>query len=214
MWTYLSIERSASFRTSTLLLATVVLSQCAGPVIPARMPEAVERPIEVGIRVHERIDSETGVMLRRWGVTTNSDGIPLLDGADEGWWPDGSRRHERSWSLGEEDGSWQSWHSNGVLRSTASFDTGSGTMRFWHSNGVLAAEGLHQGGTRVGVWSFWHENGAPQSKGSFVLNRREGAWTFWSEDGEVEAAGMYAVGKRVGDWYLAPGETKEPERGA
>ena len=183
-----------------------------------RMPQAQtqpqERPIVVGTRMRERVDPSTGTVLRRWHVTTDPEGIPLLDGADEGWWPDGSRRHDRRWALGEEVGLWHSWHANGVMRSSVAFDAGSGTMRFWHSNGLLSAEGLHEGGTRVGVWTFWHENGTPQAEGTFVLSRREGAWTLWDEDGEIEAAGVYAEGRRVGDWYLAPDESEEPEHGS
>ena len=216
MWTSPSFARSASFRTGTLWLVTSILSGCAGPVIPMRMPQAQaqERPIEVGTRVRERFDSATGSLLRRWHVTTSSDGVPLLDGTDESWWPDDTRRHDRNWSLGEEIGQWYSWHANGVLRSSADFDTKLGTMRFWHPNGLLSAEGLHQRGTRSGVWTFWHENGVPQAEGPFVTNRREGAWTFWSEDGEIEAAGVYAAGQRVGDWYLAPNGLAEPEHGS
>jgi len=182
-------------------------SGCTGPSIPARFPEPVESsPAELGTRVKERHDSATGALLRRWHVTTGADGIPLLDGSDEGWWPDGSRRHDRSWALGEEAGVWQSWHPNGVVRSTSSFEREAGTMRFWHPNGVLAAEGPHRGGTRVGVWTFWSVGGARESEGSFSLNRREGAWNFWGDDGELSAAGMYSGGERVGEWYLKPVE--------
>ncbi len=196
---------------SRLLLLSLLLSVggCAGAPVPRSWPEPVESsPVELGTRVYERHDPATDALLRRWHVTTGADGIQLLDGTDEGWWPDGSRRHDRSWALGEEAGVWQSWHPSGVLRSTASFEAESGTMRFWHPNGVLAAEGTHRGGTRVGAWTFWHESGAKQSEGSFSLNRREGAWNFWEEDGELSAAGMYAGGERVGEWYLRLEETE------
>jgi len=69
---------------------------------------------------------------------------------------------------------------------------------------VLSAEGLHEGGTRIGVWTFWHLNGVKSSAGPFVLNRREGPWTFWTEEGEIKAAGLYSAGARVGEWLLAP----------
>jgi len=193
----------------------LALFGCAGPSVPVTWPEPVESsPVELGTRVHERHDSGTGALIRRWHETTGPDGVPLLDGTDEGWWPDGTRRHERSWALGEESGDWQSWHPNGVVRSSAAFIAESGTMRFWHPNGVLAAEGPHRGGTRVGVWTFWHEGGARHSEGTFSENRREGAWTFWGENGELEAAGMYSGGRRVGEWNLAPGVTEEAESGS
>jgi hypothetical protein len=199
-----------------LLLLTMTLSGCMGPSMPMNWPELEPAPeevraVELGSKVYERHDPETGALLRRWYVKMGPDGLSLLDGTDEGWWPDGSKRHDRRWALGEEAGVWQSWHPNGVSRSTASFDAESGTMRFWHPNGVLAAEGPHRGGTRVGMWTFWREGGARESEGSFSLNRREGAWNFWGDDGELSAAGMYAGGARVGEWYLrpsAPGETE------
>jgi hypothetical protein len=137
-------------------------------------------------------------------VTTNAEGIALLDGTDEGWWPDGAKRHDREWALGDEAGTWRSWHENKALRSLAEFEAGGDVMRFWYHNGVLSAEGLHEGGTRVGVWTFWHLNGVKSSAGPFVLNRREGPWTFWTEEGEIKAAGLYSAGTRVGEWLLAP----------
>ena len=207
--------RGTQLWTLHLMLVPLVFSGCAGPSVPATWPEPKEsEPFEVGTRIHERHDSVTGALLRRWRVTTGSDGVPLLDGADEAWWPDGSRRHERRWVMGEEAGSWQSWHPNGAVRSSASFDSEPGTMRFWHPNGALAAEGPHRAGTRVGVWTFWHEGGARQSEGSFSENRRVGAWTFWRENGGLEAAGMYAGGRRVGEWDLVPAAEEETKSGS
>ena len=203
--------RTSTISPHRLLLLALLLSPggCAGPSVPPSWSEPEESsPVEIGTKVYERHDSATGVLLRRWHMTTGEDGIPLLDGHDEGLWPDGSRRHDRSWALGEESGVWQSWHPNGVLRSTSSFGAESGTMRFWHPNGVLAAEGSHTGGTRAGVWTFWNESGVRQSEGSFSLNRREGAWNFWADDGELSAAGLYAGGERVGEWYLSSEETE------
>lgn len=214
MWALSSTARSALLRTVSLLLVTFLPPGCAGPTIPMEALQAQKKPTEVGTRVHERFDSSTGTLLRRWHVTIGPEGIQLLDGTDEGWWPDGTRRHDRGWALGEEVGLWYSWHANGVMRSSVAFDAGSGTMRFWHPNGLLSAEGLHQGGTRTGVWTFWHEDGTPQAEGAFVLNRREGAWTFWSEEGEIKAAGVYVAGERVGDWFLSPRGTEKPEHGS
>ena len=76
------------------------------------------------------------------------------------------------------------------------------------------AEGLHDGGARVGVWTFWRPNGVKSSSGAFVLSRREGPWTFWSEDNEIQAAGLYAAGARVGEWFLAtpPSEQRDEEQ--
>ena len=188
-----------------------------GPSVPAgwEVAEPADVPAEPqeGVsRVMERRDPETGALLRRWSTLSGPDGVALLDGRDEGWWPDGVKRHDRSWALGEECGDWKSWHPNGALRSTASFEEGGGAMRWWHPNGVLAAEGPHRAGTRVGVWTSWHESGAKHSEGMYQENNREGAWNFWDEDGELSAAGMYAAGDRVGDWYLRPRLEEEAER--
>ena len=191
--------RSASF----VLLFSAFLG-CASPELPVRIPQAVVAPtFEVGTRVRERFDPRSRVLLRRWHVRTDAEGVELLDGKDEGWWPDGSVRHDREWALGEETGTWRSWHENKALRSLAEFEAGGDVMRFWHPNGVLLAEGLHEGGARVGLWTFWHPNGVKSSAGAFVLSRREGPWTFWSEDDEIQAAGLYAAGARVGEWFLA-----------
>jgi hypothetical protein len=207
-------------RVGALLFGAAWVQACAGPAIPARLPQMEERSAQVdpgvpgGSRVLERNDPETGALLRRWHLSWGSDGVRSLDGSDEGWWPDGTRRHARGWTLGEEAGEWRSWHANGVLRSWAEFGQDSGTMRFWHPNGVLATEGLHQGGTRVGTWTYWHENGVRRSEGAFAESRREGTWTFWSVAGEIEAAGLYSAGARVGDWFLAPRESEGAGHGS
>jgi len=200
----------------TLILC---LPGCMGPSVPMQWPAPAPAEEEIVsteavIRVHERRDPESGVLLRRWHTKTGPDGVALLDGRDEGWWPGGLKRHDRSWEFGEEAGQWQSWHSNGALRSTASFDEAQGTMRWWHENGVLAAEGPHRGGTRVGVWTFWHISGGKRSEGAFAHNNREGAWNYWDEDGGLSAAGMYSGGERVGEWFLRPRGTEEAESGS
>lgn len=189
---------------SALLVVLHSVLGCATSELPVRPPQAPAPVFEVGSRVHERFDPQSRALLRRWHVTTNAEGLALLDGTDEGWWPDGAERHDRDWELGEEVGTWRSWHENKALRSLADFDAGTDLMRFWHPNGVLSAEGLHEGGTREGVWTFWSLSGTKTSSGAFVKNRREGPWTFWTEDGGVEAAGLYSAGARVGKWLLAP----------
>ena len=201
-------ERARAVLILSLILST---SACMTPELPMRPPKALVSPIEVGTRVHRRVDPNSGAVLRRWSVTTGAEGLALLDGQDEGWWPNGERRHDRVWNLGEEAGTWRSWHENGALRSLADFNDSSGVMRFWHPNGVLSAEGVHEGGTRVGVWTFWYESGSPSSEGECVKNRREGPWSFWTELGEIKAAGVYAAGDRVGDWYLAPSDPGEQD---
>ena len=113
---------SGPLKLGGLLLLSLPMSGCMGPSVPLNWAESEPVPeevsaIEVGSKVYERHDPETGALLRRWYVKTGSDGLPFLDGTDEGWWPDGSKRHERRWALGEEAGVWQSWHPNGVSRS-------------------------------------------------------------------------------------------------
>ena len=209
-----SLSRIAA-RLTALGLIYSALSACASPELPVRIPQEVAAPtFEVGTRVRERFDPQSRVLLRRWRVTTNAEGVELLDGKDEGWWPDGSQRHDREWALGEEAGTWRSWHENKALRSLADFEADGDVMRFWYPDGVLMAEGLHDGGARVGVWTFWHPNGVKSSSGAFVLSRREGPWTFWSEDNEIQAAGLYAAGARVGEWFLAtpPSEQRDEEQ--
>ena len=210
----LSVSRLVA-RSACLGLVFGALPSCVSPELPVRIPQEVAAPsFEVGTRIRERFDPRSRVLLRRWHVTTNAEGVELLDGKDEGWWPDGSERHDREWALGEEAGTWRSWHENKALRSLADFEADGDVMRFWYPDGVLMAEGLHDGGARVGVWTFWHPNGVKSSAGAFVLSRREGPWTFWSEGNEIQAAGLYAAGARVGEWFLAttPSEQRDEEQ--
>ena len=181
---------------------------CLSPNLPMRPPAAEPQVFEVTRRVHERFDPGSRALLRRWHVTMTAEGAALLDGKDEGWWPDGIKRHERDWELGDEVGTWRSWYESSALRSLAEFESPRGVMRFWHSNGILSAEGLHEGGTRAGVWTFWRTNGEKSSSGPFLMNRREGAWTFWAAGGVIDAAGLYSAGTRVGEWLLAPSATE------
>ncbi len=212
MNSYSSLSASQR-RARSALLAVLLHSSfgCAAPEIPIRTLEPQAPVFEVGTRVYERFDPQSHALLRRWHVTTTAEGLALLDGDDEGWWPDGTKRHDREWALGEEAGTWWSWHENKALRSLAEFDAGVGVMRFWSSNGVLSAEGSHEGGTREGGWTFWNLNGMKTSSGPFVRNLREGPWTFWNERGEIEAAGLYSAGARVGEWLLIPLSSEEKD---
>lgn len=89
------------------------------------------------------------------------EGEPLRHGPYVAWHPNGQKRMEGQFSLGQPTGEFQWWYDNGQPKMKGEYYEGQriGHWVWWHSNGLRQFDGTYEAGTQVGQWSRWDESG-------------------------------------------------------
>ena len=110
---------------------------------------------------------------------------------------------------GKREGSWETYHDNGQLRSKGDFKNGKkeGSWETYHDNGQLEGTGTYRNDRKEGAWKFYHDNGQLEGTGTYKNNKKEGAWKFFTPQGttgnsasyERYMSGTYKNGKKVSD---------------
>jgi hypothetical protein len=143
--------------------------------------EPPDAPAEGKLEVVREQDG-AGHLVRERMVLVRPGLMPIAQGADKGWYPTGVVRFEREFDNGQPNGTWRTWHENGVLASEASFKTGETIMRFWYETGIVSAEGPARDGSRQGVWRCYRPDGSLREEGTYVNSLREGDWIEYGPD--------------------------------
>lgn len=182
----------------TVLVVGLLLSGCSRRF--RHLEHQAQAPPPEGPQPRTWVDERTGARVHAWTEVYGDDGLPLKDGLEERWWPNGQRRAERHWDLGVPVGTWRSWWEDGTLRSTHTYEAGPSTMTFWHPDGELEAHGPHVGGRRHGAWAYFDASGRPVRRGTFHEGTEDGVWTYFHPSGALASRGWYRRGDRVGTW--------------
>lgn len=146
----------------------------------------------------ERVDYEDGGYAE----------IQKLDGQNHGWWivynANGSKRWERHYQNGKQDGPERAWFPNGQLKEEWNYknDELNGSWKTWHPNGQLKNECYFTDGEKDQHDRWYDPDGnlvAEQTIIDGVQHGTEVCTAFDEETGE-EATGIieYNQGKYVG----------------
>ena len=86
---------------------------------------------------------------------------------------DGTLRERGRLRDGKREGTWTTWHDNGVKASEASYssDLFDGFLISWYANGQQAATGLYRRGRAEGRWWYWNADGTPNPDRSGFYER-------------------------------------------
>lgn len=132
-----------------LLFSFVLLSACGSesPATKEEAPQQREEPIIVS--------SEENVAPK----TTTKEAF--ADGPYREHYPDGSLKIEGVINGGKRDGTWTSYHSNGIKASENNYHLGElhGKTTTWSNKGQVRYIGYYSRGARSGKWIFFDENG-------------------------------------------------------
>ena len=167
-------------------------SRWARPPMPTPPPE--------GLRVLERLDRNTGNVVRRWSIRYAANGQAFLDGPELLYWPDGALRAERNWVDGEATGLWKSFYANGTLKMRVSHVDYPTSMVFFHPDGTVSAQGLASKGVKNGDWAHFHSDGSLSHQGAYVRGMKQGTWTYYHPGGGLAKRGNYLDAHATGDW--------------
>lgn len=150
--------------------------------------------------------------------TTWSAGERL--GPHEGFHIDGSPAERGSYTHGEKDGVWLSWHSPEKVRLALPAGVAEGGVPaptiaaeiaallavdaeqvvLLDGASALAEAGRYVAGKKQGPWWSWHPSGTPSVSTAFLDGEEDGPYRKWSEDGDVLTVGGHTKGKRDGPW--------------
>jgi antitoxin component YwqK of YwqJK toxin-antitoxin module len=158
----------------------------------------------------------TGTVIDRYGPNglkkyegTYKDGAP--NGLMQQWYENGKKWISHQ-GFGQENGSFRSWHKNGVLGYHCNlindqengivkswYENGQleyelnktmgktdGVHKEWYKNGQLSTEHYYKLGEKVGVCKNWHENGQLGYEATFKNGNLDGLCTFWYKNGQKE----------------------------
>ena len=77
------------------------------------------------------------------------------------YFPDGSKKEQRSYKQGVKHGTWYTWDENSKLTAEANFKDGEkhGSWLVWDSNGNKRYQIYYENGEKSGDWFMWDEEG-------------------------------------------------------
>lgn len=90
-----------------------------------------------------------------------------------------------------------SYHTNGQLRSKASFKDGkaNGPTITYYENGQLGSQITFKDGKQEGLWTLYYENGQLSLKGNYKDGKEDGLWEKFREDGHLDNRKTYKDGE-------------------
>ena len=129
-----------------------------------------------------------------------------LDGPGAGWSGSGRQVFAVHHRIGRPDGTWRTWHANGVLRNETSYAAGrlEGPTATWNDNGQLIVRGSHAFGVRTDQWRWFSGDGLLTNYHSYTAGQLSSA------DGLTLAASITLTSERLED----AGVAREVERRA
>lgn len=116
---------------------------------------------------------------------------------------DGRLQYRGTARAGRTNGTWTSWHENGVRSKEAEYREGVlvGWFRQWDPEGQLVYAGRHDDrGEMHGAWTRWWPNGRKRSEWEMRHGSPHGAVEAWWENGERKLRGHRENGRREGRW--------------
>ena len=112
---------------------------------------------------------------------------------------------------------WDSYYSNGTLKSSVTFRNNShyGYTKFYNEKGILIEEGEWRGNRWVGRYKYYYEDGKPNYIWNFNnQGKRTGNQQYYYENGELQIEGTWQEGKEQGlikEYYTNGTIKKETE---
>ena len=116
------------------------------------------------------------------------------------WHPNGKKATEGCYVAGKEEGEWNRWDEEGILRLRVYYKEGifNGPINEWHPIGKIMTEGSYMDGKKEGQWTTWDDRGTQRERIHYKGDRRDGPFTMSYPAGTVE--GSYVHGRRHGRW--------------
>ncbi len=75
-----------------------------------------------------------------------------------------------------------------------------GLAEMFYESGTVAANGMIEGGRRMGQWQHYYETGQILAYGDYYDGLKVGEWTFNYSSGKVKAQGKYVSDEKHGHW--------------
>jgi antitoxin component YwqK of YwqJK toxin-antitoxin module len=105
---------------------------------------------------------------------------------------------------GQKEGTWVSFHYNGVPRDSVWYqnDEWQGVKMSWHSNGI-PKDSSEKKGNGLEVSVSWYDTGAPSGAGFFLNGRPHKTWRYFHLNGNLAAEETYDKGEVVRQQFFA-----------
>ncbi len=89
--------------------------------------------------------------------------LKVRQGSYSLFFPDGKAKLLTSFDDNAVDGSYTSWHENGIVEDSGVIreNIKTGIWKKWYNTGVLESEGAYSEGVADGTWKWYHPNGKP-----------------------------------------------------
>jgi len=135
----------------------------------------------------------------------NNDGS-LFNGLELGFYKNGNKEYERTYSNGEHEGLATYWDKDENILIELNYSNGQleGISTSWYENGNKESEENYSNGELEGVATDWYENGNKLKERNFSSGELEGVATCWYENGNKEYEANYSNGEHEGlatYWY-------------
>ena len=157
-------------------------------------------------QVADLVEFENGRPVRAFSWKPDGEECPLSSfskgsGRIVGYYANGNRMTESSYSLGLLNGMRMTWHEDGQKSEESFFKDGKlhGRMTNWHPNGQKAAETFYADGLKDGRYALWHNDGQKYDEGSYRSGKRDGSRTLRTKDGTMLKEETYQDGELVSD---------------
>ncbi|RKZ11508.1 hypothetical protein DRQ32_05780 [bacterium] len=128
----------------------------------------------------------------------NLQGEMVRHGRIQLFYEDGSLWSNGHFDNDLEQGRWQWYTQDGILKSVCDYESGVGQYRDLTPAGRIVREGTMEGDTRQGPWREYWPSGRLKLEGRYVDDIQHGRWTAWSDEAPArQASALYEHGTIV-----------------